>query len=132
MQKSSGDNYGIQANSVSAEAMSVGPNAQAIKYGASPSDAEALKRALVQLEQAVGGLGLPPGPQALLQKDVQGLSDATQGDKPDAAKATSHIQGIADKLSMVGKVLHDIAEIAEPVSKIGRLLHIPLTFLTGL
>jgi hypothetical protein len=123
-------NEGIQATTVTAEVLAVGHGARAIKHAA-PPDTEALSKAVAQLRDAVAALELPHAAQEVLQRDVQGLAETAASGVPDERKAETHLHGIADKLKMVGLVLHDVVGLAEPVSKIAALLRIPLTFLTG-
>ena len=125
-------NEGIQATTVTADVLAVGRGARAIKHGAAP-DAAALDHAIAQLREAVAALGLPPAARDLLQKDVQGLAEATApGTQPDERKAGTHLQGLSDKLKMAGLVMNDLVGLAEPATKIAAILRIPLSFLTGL
>jgi len=123
-------NQGIQATNVQAEVLAVGQGAQAVKHAAA-ADAEVLAKAVGQLRVAIAGLGLQPAARAVLERDVEGLAEATRSHRPDAPKAESHLKGMAEKLKMVGIVVKEVAGLAEPVSKIATLLRIPLTFLTG-
>jgi hypothetical protein len=129
--KPSTGNQGIQANTVTAEVMAVGYRAQATKTVAAV-DHDSLARAITQLGETIDRLGLAPAPRALLEKDVKGLTQATSGPKPDPARAKTHLEGIVEKLGMVGTVVKDVAGLVEPMTKIAGLLHIPLAFLTGL
>ena len=110
--------------------LAVGQGAQAVKYAAA-ADAEALAKAVGQLREAIAGLGLQPAARAVLERDVEGLAEATRSHRPDAPKAETHLKGMAEKLKMVGIVVKEVVGLAEPVSKIAALLRIPLTFLTG-
>ena len=127
-------NQGIQATNVQAEVLAVGQGAQAVKHAAA-ADAEVLAKAVGQLRVAIAGLGLQPAARAVLERDVEGLAEATRSHRPDVHpdvhKAESHLKGMAEKLKMVGIVVKEVAGLAEPVSKIATLLRIPLTFLTG-
>jgi len=129
--KPSSGNQGIQANTVTAEVMAVGYRAQATKT-VTAADRDSLARAISQLGETIDRLGLAPAPRALLEKEVKGLTEAASGPTPDPAKAKSHLEGIVEKLGMVGTIVKDVAGLVEPMSKIAGLLHIPLAFLTGL
>jgi hypothetical protein len=123
-------NAGIQANIVQADVLAVGYGAQATKHSTA-GDPEALARAVAQLREAIDGLALQPAAREVLERDVHGLAAAASLERPDANKAQIHLEGIADKLKMVGVVLTEVVGLVDPATRIANLLRIPLAFLTG-
>jgi type IV secretory pathway VirJ component len=123
-------NDGIQATIVRADVIAVGQNAQATKHVAA-EDSQALLRAVGQLRQAIAGLELQPGAREVLEQDVRSLAESAQSGHQDKSEAKRHLDGIADKLKMIGVVVSEAAGLAEPLVKIANLLGISLPFLAG-
>jgi len=122
-------NQGIQANTVTADALAVGTHATATKQVTIGETPQAFLQAIAQLRSALDGLGLPAPAKHVLADDIEKLTAATTTPKPDSARIQSHLKSFCDKLRMVGVVIKDVTELWEPVKKIAERAIIPLHLL---
>jgi hypothetical protein len=120
-------NQGIQANTVHADVIAVGPGAKAIKYSSGERE---LLEALNRLRAAVDTLDLRPGVRARVDEDLGVLQEIAEKKGPDNPnRGAMTLRRLADELKTVGVVLSGAVSIAEPVRKIAELLRVPLHML---
>ena len=122
--KRSDANYGIQANTVQAGALAVGPNARATSHSG-PNEHD-LRDAVASLRAAITTLQLHPNGHKAIEGDLDALEKEATALKPDTERAGSLLQSIVGKLQMVGSAIHDAAGLAGALSNLGELLKIPL------
>jgi hypothetical protein len=121
-------NQGIQATSVNADVVAVGPNASASKVVYGGDQHAQLTQAVSQLVRALDALQLQAHAKAAIAEDLSNLRAAvkkgTSGDRVGGI-----LQSLSGKLRMVGVVLTQAGALSEPVTKIASLLKIPLHLL---
>jgi hypothetical protein len=114
-------NQGIIANTVSGNMIVTGQNATATQNNFGPVDAEQLRSLIVELQNAVEGLGIPPNSKASISKHVEELAVEAQKPTPDR----DHVKTILGTLSSSAKLLGDFVTnattILGPIAKIAAL-----------
>jgi hypothetical protein len=123
--KSSG-NSGIQANTVTADVMSVGTGSTATKvvHGGGTADAE-LTASIDELRNSIAKLPLQQGAKDELASDMTKLEQAAKSKEAHPDQVGGIIQSIVGKLNMVGVVLGEAVAIAEPIKKIATMFRLP-------
>ncbi|WP_143134626.1 hypothetical protein [Burkholderia ubonensis] len=124
----SGINYGVQASSVNAENLAVGPNSIASTNVGGVRTSDLLKEVEL-LRQGLNAAGIHPQAQQLLAGDISALSNSLTVDKPDSVLIEGHLKGFIEKLRTIGVVLGDFTEIIGPLKTIADALRIPLAAL---
>jgi hypothetical protein len=119
-------NQGIQAGSVVADVLAVGPNASAQKNVGVREIQEEYLKAVTQLRLALDALALPPADKQLLVNQIDKLASGSTASKPDRSGTQPILKAITDILQSAGLAIKNIADLCDPITKIATLVAIPL------
>lgn len=119
-------NQGIQANSVVADVLAVGPNASAQKRVEMIRRPEEYAKAIHELRAALDQLALPLPSKQSVGRQVDRLANVTADPNPNRSKIKAVLKSITDTIHSTGSAVKDLSDMLDPITKIATLAAIPL------
>ena len=126
--KSAPANYGIQANSVKAEAIAVGEGAKAVKI-VNGGEKRELLSAISDLERAIAKLNIAQPNRQELQGHISNLVSAAEQGEPHPERVGGILQHITSGLKSAGVAVKEVADLIGPIEKIAGVAHLGLAAL---
>lgn len=120
------DNYGIQANNVTADVMAVGAGAKASKVIRSSGSQGEIQALISELHERLAQLPLQPAAKESLGEELNALKEAASNSQPQPDRVGGILRNLSGKLKMVGVLLTDSAALAEPIKKIASIFGVPV------
>ena len=121
-----GANYGIQADTVKAKNLAVGPHAQATLI---EGESARVDEALNELRRMIDSLDLQAAMRDHLESDLTAIETEVKKNEPGSDRMESLLKGLADKLKMVGTIVKEGSDCIEPLKKIASAVGIGLAAL---
>ena len=121
-----GANYGIQADTVKAKNLAVGPHARATII---EQDGAQIDEALRELRHMIDRLELQVAAHDLLVSDLSAIETEAKKDEPETDRIESLLKGLAEKFKMAGVIVKEGSGFIEPIKKIASAFGVGLAML---
>ena len=123
--KKTAGNLGIQANSVVADVLAVGPNATAYKHMATNVKPEDILQAIRQLRDALSYTALSVSDKQAMTDHLDALASETARSNPTKSTVQTILKSVCETLKAGGVAIKDISELCDPIMKIAKFAAIP-------